>query len=369
MGWIHSHINDLFLQSKIHHSADISFRWDITPGWDDFSYINSSLIAGKMNWNSVFLIFWSNIPVLMKYWRAQMFTFRWSHFGVVIIWNILSPELKFISVKMTARVIRDWSDTELKIFHFEISRKYPFESDRKAVVRRYVEQWLICKSRKISIVGVLGKEHKLLVQYPSILVSLVKYQTFWFYDCRKDTSERLFERDKSCKQQRKLKIFSIMRSVEDKTIFYYSSIFFSIFQVLITLDINQRNNYTAILLQFMEVKPLLICTNCEIFPSLRHCVKYARTGFLWPVISPEKIWVRENLYSDIFYMVRAFWSYEAFQWGKYQFKVISKNTRSCSSFFFVKFEEVFSLYVYVFVSKQLAVKTWLETTYHKLIFA
>ena len=32
----------LVLQSEIHHSAEISLRWDVSPGWDDFSHIKSS---------------------------------------------------------------------------------------------------------------------------------------------------------------------------------------------------------------------------------------------------------------------------------------------------------------------------------------
>ena len=42
VGWIHSHINDLLLQSEIHHSAKISLRWDVSPGWDDLFHINIS---------------------------------------------------------------------------------------------------------------------------------------------------------------------------------------------------------------------------------------------------------------------------------------------------------------------------------------
>ena len=43
VGWIHSHINDLLLQSEIHYYADISLRWDVSPGWDEYSHINRSL--------------------------------------------------------------------------------------------------------------------------------------------------------------------------------------------------------------------------------------------------------------------------------------------------------------------------------------
>ena len=42
--WINSHINDLFLQSEIYHSAKILLRWDVSPEWDDFSDINSFLM-------------------------------------------------------------------------------------------------------------------------------------------------------------------------------------------------------------------------------------------------------------------------------------------------------------------------------------
>ena len=31
MRWIHSHINDLFLENEIHHSVGISLRWDVLP--------------------------------------------------------------------------------------------------------------------------------------------------------------------------------------------------------------------------------------------------------------------------------------------------------------------------------------------------
>ena len=47
VGWIHSHINDLFLQSELHHSTKISLKWNISPGRGDFSHINSSLL-----WNN-----------------------------------------------------------------------------------------------------------------------------------------------------------------------------------------------------------------------------------------------------------------------------------------------------------------------------
>ena len=40
--WIHSHMNDFLLQSEIHHSAEISLKWDVSPGWDDYSHVNSS---------------------------------------------------------------------------------------------------------------------------------------------------------------------------------------------------------------------------------------------------------------------------------------------------------------------------------------
>ena len=39
VGWIRSHITDLLLQSEIHHSAEISLRWD------DFSHISSSWVS------------------------------------------------------------------------------------------------------------------------------------------------------------------------------------------------------------------------------------------------------------------------------------------------------------------------------------
>ena len=42
MRWIHSHINNLLLQSEIHHSAEISLRWHVSLRWNDFSLINSS---------------------------------------------------------------------------------------------------------------------------------------------------------------------------------------------------------------------------------------------------------------------------------------------------------------------------------------
>ena len=45
VGWIRSHINDLLLQSEIHNAAEISLRWDVSPGWDDFSNINSSWLS------------------------------------------------------------------------------------------------------------------------------------------------------------------------------------------------------------------------------------------------------------------------------------------------------------------------------------
>ena len=44
VGWIRSHINDLLLQSEIRHSAEISLRWDVSPGWDYFSHINTICI-------------------------------------------------------------------------------------------------------------------------------------------------------------------------------------------------------------------------------------------------------------------------------------------------------------------------------------
>ena len=54
-----SHRNDLFLQSEIEHSAEISLRWNISPGWDDFFHINSFLVVHMVwswdlhQWNSV----------------------------------------------------------------------------------------------------------------------------------------------------------------------------------------------------------------------------------------------------------------------------------------------------------------------------
>ena len=45
VGWMHSHINDLFLHSQIHYSAEISLRWNISPGLNGFSHINSSLLT------------------------------------------------------------------------------------------------------------------------------------------------------------------------------------------------------------------------------------------------------------------------------------------------------------------------------------
>ena len=35
------------LQSEIHHSADISVRWDVSPGWDGFSHLSSSRSTSK----------------------------------------------------------------------------------------------------------------------------------------------------------------------------------------------------------------------------------------------------------------------------------------------------------------------------------
>ena len=40
---IHSHINDLFSQSEIYRSAEISLRWDISPRCDDFHGVNCFL--------------------------------------------------------------------------------------------------------------------------------------------------------------------------------------------------------------------------------------------------------------------------------------------------------------------------------------
>ena len=34
VGWINSHVNDLFLQNEIYHSAEIWLRWDVSPGWE-----------------------------------------------------------------------------------------------------------------------------------------------------------------------------------------------------------------------------------------------------------------------------------------------------------------------------------------------
>ena len=42
VGLIHSQINSLFLQSEIHHSVEISLRWDVSSAWDDFSHTSSS---------------------------------------------------------------------------------------------------------------------------------------------------------------------------------------------------------------------------------------------------------------------------------------------------------------------------------------
>ena len=47
VGWIGFHVNDLFLQSEMHHSADISIRWDVSPGWDGFSHLSSSRSISK----------------------------------------------------------------------------------------------------------------------------------------------------------------------------------------------------------------------------------------------------------------------------------------------------------------------------------
>ena len=35
-----SSYNDLFLKSEIHHFTEVSLRWDVLPGWDDFYHIN-----------------------------------------------------------------------------------------------------------------------------------------------------------------------------------------------------------------------------------------------------------------------------------------------------------------------------------------
>ena len=43
-GWIHSHINGLYLQSEIYHSTEIPLRWDVSP------YISSLLIRWRLRW-------------------------------------------------------------------------------------------------------------------------------------------------------------------------------------------------------------------------------------------------------------------------------------------------------------------------------
>ena len=52
--WIHSHKNDLFLQSKIHYSNEISLRWNVSSGEDGFSHINSSL--EQLFWSGKWLL-------------------------------------------------------------------------------------------------------------------------------------------------------------------------------------------------------------------------------------------------------------------------------------------------------------------------
>ena len=41
VGSVHSHINDLLLESEIDHSAEISLSWDIPLMWDVSPHINS----------------------------------------------------------------------------------------------------------------------------------------------------------------------------------------------------------------------------------------------------------------------------------------------------------------------------------------
>ena len=50
VGWIHSHINHLLLRSEIHYFAEISLRWDVSPKWDDFSHIDTSLFTSVQKW-------------------------------------------------------------------------------------------------------------------------------------------------------------------------------------------------------------------------------------------------------------------------------------------------------------------------------
>ena len=38
VGWIHSHISDLFLRSEIHHSGGIPLRWDASTHMNSFLY-------------------------------------------------------------------------------------------------------------------------------------------------------------------------------------------------------------------------------------------------------------------------------------------------------------------------------------------
>ena len=45
--WMHSLINDMLLQSEIHYFAEISLRWNISPRWDCFSHINSSIVTSR----------------------------------------------------------------------------------------------------------------------------------------------------------------------------------------------------------------------------------------------------------------------------------------------------------------------------------
>ena len=134
MGWIHSHINDLFLQIEVHYSAEILLKWDVLPGRDYFSRISKSLeIAGDLckvcNTFQNFYTHWS--VFLLKFMKAvtNCFSSRYKYQSVGDFWgkiirrrNVYLLGVRFLGILDAWRTTHGFSFRSADLNYFKWER-------------------------------------------------------------------------------------------------------------------------------------------------------------------------------------------------------------------------------------------------------
>ena len=80
--WIDSHINDLFLQSKIYDSAEISLSWDVSLGLYDFSHKSSSSDINQFLSSSIFSCFRESYSNSIQWISRWLLTTAVSRLGI-----------------------------------------------------------------------------------------------------------------------------------------------------------------------------------------------------------------------------------------------------------------------------------------------